>query len=293
MVLDNRTKKYLKVFALIVFMVVLAGCANNLDKSGKLIADRAITESTKWSINAGFFDFLLVIPIAKGILFINSLTGNVLWGVIIMTILINLIILPIMIKSTVSTQKMQLIQPEMEKIQNKYRGMNDQTSQLRMQNEIMALYKKNNVSMFGSFITFITLPIMFAMWQAVQRVQILYSTTVFGMNLGLTPMSQITKGHFIYVILVAIMGLSQFGAIEINNIMLKRNKNYKPSSTQNSMKSMNIVMTVMIIYFGLVMPTAMSFYWITTNIITVLRTVYIQIHYIEKEQAAKEKNVVR
>ena len=113
------------------------------------------------------------------------------------------------------------------------------------------------------------------------------------MNLGLTPMSQITKGHFIYVILVAIMGLSQFGAIEINNIMLKRNKNYKPSSTQNSMKSMNIVMTVMIIYFGLVMPTAMSFYWITTNIITVLRTVYIQIHYIEKEQAAKEKNVVR
>jgi len=56
---------------------------------------------------------------------------------------------------------------------------------------------------------------------------------------------------------------------------------------------MNIVMTVMIIYFGLVMPTAMSFYWITTNIITVLRTVYIQIHYIEKEQAAKEKNVVR
>ena len=147
--------------------------------------------------------------------------------------------------------------------------------------------------MFGSFSTFITLPIMFAMWQAVQRVQILYSTTVFGMNLGLTPMSQITKGHFIYVILVAIMGLSQFGAIEINNIMLKRNKNYKPSSTQNSMKSMNIVMTVMIIYFGLVMPTAMSFYWITTNIITVLRTIYIQIHYIEKEQAAKEKNVVR
>lgn len=47
-----------------------------------------------------------------------------------------------MIKSTVSQQKMQLIQPEMERIQNKYKGRKDQTSQMRMSAEIQALYKK-------------------------------------------------------------------------------------------------------------------------------------------------------
>ena len=170
---------------------------------------------------------------------------------------------------------------------------NDQTSQMRMQNEIMNLYKKNNVSMFGSLWTFLTLPIMFAMYGAVQRIQILYTSQAFGMNLGLTPLSQITSGKFIYIAVILVMALSQFFAIEINNLMLKRNKKYKPSAQQNQMKTMNIVMTLMIIYFGLIMPTAMSFYWITTNLITVVRTVFIQIQYIEKQENQKDTHVIR
>lgn len=293
MVLDPRTKKYLKIFAVIALVFIFTGCTSNVDKNGHLLASRAINESTPWSLKAGFFDFILTIPIAKGILLITSWIGNVLWGVILMTILINLIILPVMIKSTISTQKMQMLQPEMERIQNKYRGKNDQTSQMRMQNEIMNLYKKNNVSMFGSLWTFLTLPIMFAMYGAVQRIQILYTSQAFGMNLGLTPLSQITSGKFIYIAVILVMALSQFFAIEINNLMLKRNKKYKPSAQQNQMKTMNIVMTLMIIYFGLIMPTAMSFYWITTNLITVVRTVFIQIQYIEKQENQKDTNVIR
>lgn len=293
MVLDQRTKKYLKIFALIAFVFILAGCTNNMNADGTLKASRAITEETKWTLSVGIFDFFLVIPIAKGILFINNLTGNILFGVVGLTIVINIILLPIMIKSTVSSQKMQMLQPEMEKIQNKYKGKKDQTSQLRMQQEIQALYKKNDVSMLGSFSMLLTLPIMLAMWQSVQRVKVLYESTTFGLSLGLTPMSQIQKGHWEYLIIIVIMALSQFLAIEINNMMLKRDKNYHPSKTQNSMKSMNIMMTAMIIFFGMTMPTAMSFYWITTNIITVIRTVYIHIHYIEKEQAKKDENVIR
>ncbi len=293
MVLDNRTKKYLKVFALIAFVLVLTGCTSNMNTDGTLKASRAITESTKWSIDAGIFDFFLVIPIAKGILFISNLTGNVLWGVVGLTVFINILILPVMVKSTVSSQKMQLIQPEVERIQKKYQGRNDQTSQLRMQQELSALYKKNDVSMLGSLATFLTLPIMIAMWQAVQRIEILYSTTVFGLNLGKTPMSQIQGGQWAYLIIILFLALTQFLAIEINNIMLKRNKNYKPSSAQSQMKSMNIMMTVMIIYFGLVMPTAMSFYWMTTNVITVLRTIYIQTKYVNPELDKKNQNVIR
>lgn len=93
------------MFCLVFFIAILTGCTANLDKNGNLIDSRAITMSTPWSLSAGWFDFLFVIPIAKGILFINQYVGNVAIGVIGVTIVVNLITLPIMVKSTVSTQK--------------------------------------------------------------------------------------------------------------------------------------------------------------------------------------------
>lgn len=283
MYLNQRTKKLLKVFALVAFVFVLTGCAQNLDKNGQLIAERAISADTPWSLEAGFFDFILTIPLAKGIIFVESTLGNVAWGVIFITLLVNIVLLPINIKSTESMQKMQLLQPEMEKIQRKYAGRKDQASQMRQSAEIQALYKKHDVSMFASFTTFLTLPIMLAMWQAVQRIETLYTSYFLGLNLGATPMAMITQGDWVYIIIVAVVGLTQYLAIEINNIMLKRNPRYKISKQQQSMKTMNIVMTVMIVWFALSMPTAMSLYWITTSLITVARTVYIQIYHIEKK----------
>ncbi|MDD8049158.1 MAG: YidC/Oxa1 family membrane protein insertase [Thomasclavelia sp.] len=287
MILDNKTKKFLKIFCLLLFVVVLTGCASNLDSDGNLIKSRAITMSTDWSLSKGWFDFLLVIPIAKAIIFFGNQVGNVAFGVVLVTIIVNIIILPVMVKSTVSSQKMQLIQPEIEKIQNKYRGRKDQQSQARMSAEIQKLYKKNDVSMFGSLVTFITLPIMFAMWQAVQRIPTLYSTVLLGFNLGDKPMSHITSNFSIaYIILLLVVAGTQFFAMKINEIMAKRSPRYRPNKQNKQMGMMNNMMTIFIVYFAAIMPAAMSLYWITTNCITILRTIYIQIHHIEK--ASKE-----
>ncbi len=283
MYLDQRTKKFLKVFALVAFVFVLAGCTANVDKDGVLLAERAIDETTKWSLDQGFFDFFLVMPIAKGILFFGQNFGNIAYGVILMTVIINILMLPIMIKSTVSTQKMQMIQPEIERIQNKYRGREDQESKIKMSNEIQKLYKKHDINMFASFTTFLTLPIMIAMWQAAQRLAPLYSTTFLGLQLGLQPMGEITSGHFGYLVIIILVGITQYLSIEINNIMLKRNPRFKPSAQQQQMKQMNIMMVAMIVIFSLTMSTAMSLYWITTSIITIARTIYIQLCHVEKK----------
>ena len=45
MVLDPRTKKYLKIFAVIALVFIFTGCTSNVDKSGHLLASRAITKS--------------------------------------------------------------------------------------------------------------------------------------------------------------------------------------------------------------------------------------------------------
>ena len=283
--LDNKTKKYFKIICLVLFVVALTGCTANLDSSGKLIAKRAINLNTPWSMKSGIFDFLLVIPISKSIIYLGDvLLNNIALGVVLITILINIIILPIMIKSTVSQQKMQLIQPEMEKIQNKYKGRKDQTSQMRMSAEIQALYKKNDVSMLASFTTFLTLPIMFAMWQAVQRIEILYQTNMFGINLGAKPIDHVFKFEIAYIVLLAIVALTQYFAMKINTIMSKRNPKYRETSQMQSMNMMNNFMTLFIIYFAAIMPAAMSLYWMTTNIITIVRTWYIYIYHVEKAQ---------
>ena len=283
MVLDNKTKKYLKIICLVFFVVILTGCTANLDGKGKLIASRAITLDTPWTLKAGIFDFFLVIPISKSIIYIGDiLLNNVAFGVVLVTILINIIILPIMIKSTVSTQKMQLIQPEIERIQNKYKGRTDQTSQMRMSQELQTLYKKNDVSMFASFTTFLTLPIMFAMWQGVQRIQILYTTTFCGINLGTKPIDKVFNFDIKYIILLAVVAVTQYFAMKITEIMSKRSPRYKQSNQMKSMSMMNNFMTLFIIYFAAIMPSAMSLYWMTTNLITIIRTWYIYIFHIEK-----------
>jgi YidC/Oxa1 family membrane protein insertase len=281
MILDNRTKKILKVFGLIAVIFVLTGCTANLE-DGKLIASRAITETTPWNLDVGWFDFIFVFPIAKGIIFASKYLGNVALGVIAITILINLITLPIMIKSTISTQKMQLLQPEIEKIQRKYKGRKDQASQMRQNNEMQALYKKNNASPFGSLTTFLTLPIMLAMWQSVQRIDILYSETFLGFNLGDSLMTSLSKFDIASIILLLLVGATQFFGTEMTNIMAKRNPKYRQTSQMKSMRKMNYFMIILILWFATSMPVAMSFYWITTNLIGIVRTIYIQLFHIEK-----------
>ncbi len=290
MYISSRTKKVLKVLGLVCFVLILTGCTSNLDSNGQLLADRAINKSTPWSMDAGIFDFLLVIPISKGIIYASDILGNVALGVVLITVVVNLITLPVMIKSTISQQKIQLIQPELEKIQRKYKGRKDQASTMRQNAEIQALYKKNNVSMFGSLTMLVTLPIMFAMWQGVQRIEILYESSFFGINLGTQLMEPVLAFQIPYIILVLCVAGTQFLSMEISQIMARRNPRYKQSNQMKQMKTMNRMMTIMIIYFALIMPAVMSLYWITTNTINICKTVYIQLFHIEK--ARKEVDSV-
>ena len=57
---------------------------------------------------------------------------------------------------------MQMLQPELQKIQNKYAGKTDDRSRMMQAQEMQALYKKNNISPFGSILVmFIQLPILY------------------------------------------------------------------------------------------------------------------------------------
>ncbi|MDU5413136.1 MAG: membrane protein insertase YidC, partial [Clostridium perfringens] len=80
--------------------------------------------------------------------------------IFLLTLLVRLILLPLNIKQTRSQQKMQEIQPEIAKLQKKYKNNPEKAQQ-----EMMKLYKENNVNpMSGCLPLLIQMPILFALY---------------------------------------------------------------------------------------------------------------------------------
>ena len=87
--------------------------------------------------------------------------GSLGISIIAFTILVRLLMIPLMVKQQSSLKKMQLIQPELQKIQEKYKNKKDPDSQMQMNIEMREFYKKNNVSPFGGCLPlFIQMPIL-------------------------------------------------------------------------------------------------------------------------------------
>lgn len=97
--------------------------------------------------------------------FIYGIIGNYGLAIIIFTILLKLIMLPISIKQQKTMKKSAKLQSQVKEIQNKYK--NDPT---RMNQEVMELYKKENMSPFsGCFSSIIQIILVISMFYLVSR----------------------------------------------------------------------------------------------------------------------------
>ncbi|WP_205839101.1 YidC/Oxa1 family membrane protein insertase [Bilifractor porci] len=93
---------------------------------------------------------------------------NIGVAIIFFTIIIYICLTPIQVKQQKMSKVMNIINPELQKIQKKYQGKKDTVSQQKMQEETMALYSKYGVSPTGSCLPLlIQLPILFALYQVI------------------------------------------------------------------------------------------------------------------------------
>ncbi|MDE3104817.1 MAG: membrane protein insertase YidC [Acidobacteriota bacterium] len=94
------------------------------------------------------------------------------WAIILLTIFINLLLLPLRVKTMQSGLKMQRIQPQMDAIKEKYKKYKvTDPKRNEMNAEIMQLQKDNGVNMFGGCIpTLIQLPLLFAFFAMLPKV---------------------------------------------------------------------------------------------------------------------------
>jgi YidC/Oxa1 family membrane protein insertase len=101
-----------------------------------------------------------------------SWSGSWGWAIVILTIAINLLILPLRVKTMQSGLKMQRIQPQMDAIKEKYKKYKvTDPKRNDMNAEIMKLQKDNGVNMFGGCIpTLIQMPLLFAFFGMLPKV---------------------------------------------------------------------------------------------------------------------------
>lgn len=90
--------------------------------------------------------------------------------IIIFTFIIKLFMLPMTIKQLKFSKMSAMVQPEVAKIQKKYKGKTDQASMMKQNEEIQAVYDKYGISMTGGCLQmFIQLPILMALYQVIRN----------------------------------------------------------------------------------------------------------------------------
>lgn len=232
-----------------------------------------LPDCDKFKINNGKYEGLwtsiFIKPLAYILLKLGKMIGNYAVSLIIISLIIRLIAYPLTKKTAMQSELMKKAQPELTRIQNKYKDKQDQESMTKQSQEMMMVYKKYNINpMAGCLFAMIQLPLFIAFFEAVQRTPAIFEGKFLGLKLGTTPMVGFTSNGLIaYIILMLLIGATTYFSFKMNSA----NTNIDPS-----MKMMPTMMVGMIIFMALFMPSALGIYWITTNIFTIIQNMLVK-----------------
>lgn len=263
----RNVKRLLAVLALITLVVVLTGCATQ----------GANGQSAPISHNSGnWWDRWVVYYMSAFILLLAKLMSNSYgWAIIIFTIIVRVILLPLNAISIRSTTKMQNIQPQINELRKKYPGR-DTESRTLLQQETSKLYKEAGVNPYtGCLPVLIQLPVMYALYGAILRTPQLQNGRFLWMDLS--------KPDPYYVMPILAMVFT-FVATYISQLST-------PKSSQNGMtKLMTYGMSVMAGVMALKFQSAITLYWVISNLFQAVQTFILQnpIKYKKQQEAKAE-----
>lgn len=210
---------------------------------------------------SGLWESIFVKPLAFIILKLGELVKNYGISVMLVGLGIRLILMPFSKKSVDQSENMKKATPEIQKIEKKYANKTDSDSMMMKSQETMMVYKKYKINpVSGCLMAFIQLPLFFAFLQAINRVPAIFEDTLFGMKLGMTPWVGISKGNYIYIILIILIVLTTY--LSFKNSMKQSGTN---SEMERQMQFSLKFMIIMISIASFSLPTAIALYWIVTN----------------------------
>ena len=216
----------------------------------------------------GLWTSFFVQPLAWCILKLGTFVKSYGLSLIIVSIIIRLILFPFTKKMAMQSELMKKAQKDMQRIEKKYEGKNDQESMMKKSQEMSMVYKKHGINPMNScLISFIQIPLLFAFFEAINRTPAIFEDKFLFLQLGTTPMVGISHGNMMYLLLIVLIGATTFFSFKMNA---------QDTAVNGQMKSMPIIMTVMIIFMGLYMSSALGIYWITTNLFIICQNIMVK-----------------
>ncbi|WP_332650755.1 membrane protein insertase YidC [Lysinibacillus sp. 54212] len=247
-------KRLWVILSLVSVALLLSGCTE---------FDKPISSESK-----GFWNEFIVWPLVSFIKYFADLLGTYALGIIVVTIIIRLAILPLTIKQIKSSKKMQEIQPKMKELQAKY-SSKDAVTQQKYQQEMMALMQSSGVNpLAGCLPILVQMPILIGFYHAISRMNATPELFPLGTFLSI-PLAEPS------ILLAVVAGLIQFVVLMTG-----------PAIDNPQMKIMMYIMPLMIIGFGIILPAALSLYWVVGNIVSVLQNLAIYKPWNKKKTEA-------
>jgi YidC/Oxa1 family membrane protein insertase len=204
------------------------------------------------AINFGTFGFLAK-PLLDALKWVHGYIGNWGWSIIVLTILINLAIFPLRHKSVVSMRKMQVLQPQLKAIQDRYSGLKvTDPERQKMNSEIMGLYKEKGVNpASGCVPMLLTLPVLFAFYSLLSQ-----AIELRGARFGLwiTDLSERDP----YYITPILMAMTMFWQQKIT-----------PSTADPAQQRIMMIMPLMFGVMFLAAPSGLVLYWFVGNLFAI------------------------
>ena len=176
-------------------------------------------------------------------------TRNYGWAIILLTIIIQILVLPLTVKSFQHGQKMKTIQPQMKRLQELYK--NDSR---RLNTEMLALYQRHGLrfmGMEGCVPMLIQLPVFWALFSTLRNTFELRHAPWMGWVTDLSA-------HDPYYVLPILMG----GGMFVQQKMTM-------SSMDPSQKQIMYMMPIIFTFIFLKMPSGLVIYWLTNSLLTI------------------------
>jgi YidC/Oxa1 family membrane protein insertase len=212
--------------------------------------------------------------------FLNDrLVHNYGWAIVLITIIINMALFPLKLTSLKSSRKMQALQPEMTKINEKYKGisMSDPRAANKQQ-EMMDLYKKHGVNPVGGCIPLlIQMPFIYAFYKVLAvSIELRHASWLWVGDLSQHEHFEI---HFLPLIMV------------VTSYALQK-MTPPPTAGDPSQQKMMQFMPLMYLFFFWSLSSGVVLYWLTGNIVGVAQQWFFNKTAAPVEARAAAKKVI-